>query len=1541
MENSQVELAEVEALYRKTVRDAFESLSFKGLTPTGQPVSLPLEEVYVGLKLLAEVPEVVDDLSAAERRLLQDAEQQGRLEEEQDRELDGLRYRRWREEARGEQTRLQRRSLDATQVELEEPVMVLLGDPGSGKTTLLHYLALRAIGSEQAERKGRLPLFVPLAAYDEYLRRTDDTATLEQFLALHCTRWSHLSGLESLFHRALEEGRALVLLDGLDEVLELTTRRRVAQQVSDLLQKWEGRGNRFVLTSRFIGYREVRLPGRWPHYMVLDFGPEEIERFAHKWSEAFEVLAAGGERSPGVLQRARQEARALLADVHSKPGVEHLASNPLLLTMLAQLRRQEGQLPARRIELYARYVRMLLEHWAERIQPEVAHQHLMDLALWLQRHRPSGTARQSDLKALRHQEMRNIAGLLGERGHDAYGFLHLTFQEYFVGRALARESPESRWELLRPHLHDPRWHEPLLLCAGQLGVLEHREDEVDELVERILGAGSEHEEVLHRDLFLATAVLAEGVTRSKRMLSDMTTRLKALRTARVPSVRQHALAGMAQLMRLGHEPAKEVFLAWVNERPYEDEIIEAVKKLPHGAFPAEFRETLVSWAMSPKIRATAVGALRAMDDSDGYLRQALLSKLNDEDEESQVRSASAWTLGDIAGSDGAVRQALLSWFTDEGPHVRRAVAEALRAEAVNDGALRQVLRSRLTDENPHIRESATKALEDVVDSDEAVRKALLSRLTDEEPDVRELAAKTLGSVVGHDEAVRQALLARLTDEEPDVRDAAAKALGAVVGSDGAVRQALLALLDDEEFSVRRAAAKALGAAVGSDGAVRQALLAQLDDEDSSVREGVAEALATVAGSDEAVRQALLARLADEDPYVRRAAAEALGALVGCDEAVRQALLALLDDERSEVRGAVSGSLGAVVGSDEAVRQTLLSRLGGERQQVRSEAIRVMGALVGRDEAVRQAILSRLDDEDWEVRQAAAEALGAVAVSDGAVRQTLLSRLGGERQQVRSEAIRVIGALVGRDEAVRQVLLSRLDDEDWEVRQAAAEALGAVAVSDGAVRQALLARLADEDRDVRSAAAKALGAVVGNDEAVRQALLARLDDEDRDVRREATAALSAVAVSDEAVRQTFLERLDDEDWQVRRDATEALGAVAACDGAVRQALLARLDDESYPVRSTAAKALGAVAVSDEAVRQAFLARLECKDWIEWQEVAEALEPLVGSDGAVRQAFLARLDEHVASQIREKATKVLGSLVGSDDAVRQLLLSRLTDEHTGVRREAAEALGAAVGSNDAVRQALLARLTDESSYVRRATAKALGAVVGSDEAVRQALLARLDDKDWDVRAAAVMTLSEKSRAEDVPIESFIPWLGAVGFRQDLSEQVRRAVAQFVALEARHDERWLKRLLEMVRHPEWQTRRGAAIALLSIPGGPPPEAKSVLLGLLEDLRDEGSWDERLETVELLLNVRDREASEKAIDCAMRALDYGVQPWHDGLVSMDVRSKAAEILGRLEPTHRNERVLQRLLQLLREDDWADVRDTAYQAVLRLIAAPVERRGD
>ena len=50
-----------------------------------------------------------------------------------------------------------------------------------------------------------------------------------------------------------------------------------------------------------------------------------------------------------------------------------------------------------------------------------------------------------------------MSGLIVERGNDAFGFLHLTFQEYFAGRALAQMKAEDRWRadiapLTRPAL---------------------------------------------------------------------------------------------------------------------------------------------------------------------------------------------------------------------------------------------------------------------------------------------------------------------------------------------------------------------------------------------------------------------------------------------------------------------------------------------------------------------------------------------------------------------------------------------------------------------------------------------------------------------------------------------------------------------------------------------------------------------------------------------------------------------------------------------------------------------------------------------------------------------------------------------------------------------------------------------------------------------------------------------------------------------------------------------------------------------------------
>src|SRR5207248_6830109 len=65
--------------------------------------------------------------------------------------------------------------------------------------------------------------------------------------------------------------------------------------------------------------------------------------------------------------------------------------------------------------------------------------------------------------------VREHTGLFVERAPKQYGFMHLTFEEYYAARYLVARS-KTRARLIRNHLHDPRWEEPILLALAFVGL---------------------------------------------------------------------------------------------------------------------------------------------------------------------------------------------------------------------------------------------------------------------------------------------------------------------------------------------------------------------------------------------------------------------------------------------------------------------------------------------------------------------------------------------------------------------------------------------------------------------------------------------------------------------------------------------------------------------------------------------------------------------------------------------------------------------------------------------------------------------------------------------------------------------------------------------------------------------------------------------------------------------------------------------------------------------------------------------------------------
>ena len=83
--------------------------------------------------------------------------------------------------------------------------------------------------------------------------------------------------------------------------------------------------------------------------------------FGGKWTGAIERAARGD--TAFSKEEARRQRDDLLRATQTNPGVRGLASNPLLLTILALMLRQGVSLPNRRVELYHRYADTLLRTW--------------------------------------------------------------------------------------------------------------------------------------------------------------------------------------------------------------------------------------------------------------------------------------------------------------------------------------------------------------------------------------------------------------------------------------------------------------------------------------------------------------------------------------------------------------------------------------------------------------------------------------------------------------------------------------------------------------------------------------------------------------------------------------------------------------------------------------------------------------------------------------------------------------------------------------------------------------------------------------------------------------------------------------------------------------------------------------------------------------------------------------------------------------------------------------------------------------------------
>ena len=352
--------------------------------------------------------------------------------------------------------------------------LMIWGKPGAGKTTFLKYIAMECL--VERLRTDCFPIFLSLKEFAEKPGKPE---------LLHYISHKFVdAGVKAeVIERLLNQGKSLILLDGLDEVLEKDS-SRVIFQIQQLADHLHYGKNQFLITCRiaakeylFQGFREVE---------VADFDEDQIQVFVTKWFQS---------KNPAKAEKFIEK----LAD--NEP-IQELASSPLLLTLLCLVFGELTNFPHNRAELYKEGVDILLKRWdgkrgieRDQLYKNLSAKRKEDLLslIALETFRQGNyffkqkTAEtyiaqfienlpdaKSDPEALRldsEDVLRSIEanhGLLVTRAKGIYSFSHLTFQEYFATRKLTLNPTTETLRELVSHLTEKRWREVILLAVEML-----------------------------------------------------------------------------------------------------------------------------------------------------------------------------------------------------------------------------------------------------------------------------------------------------------------------------------------------------------------------------------------------------------------------------------------------------------------------------------------------------------------------------------------------------------------------------------------------------------------------------------------------------------------------------------------------------------------------------------------------------------------------------------------------------------------------------------------------------------------------------------------------------------------------------------------------------------------------------------------------------------------------------------------------------------------------------------------------------------------
>jgi formylglycine-generating enzyme required for sulfatase activity/energy-coupling factor transporter ATP-binding protein EcfA2 len=371
--------------------------------------------------------------------------------------------------------------------------VLLEGKAGMGKTTLIKHLAYSLThGSGPASLKGYLPILVffkdfwPI--YQREIKKEGAEIAFKLLLGKYFDKSKCPLPLDTV-NAFLAKGRALVLLDGLDEVPEVL-RPDLVKLVHQF--QFQHDKNRFLITGRPHGIEGKGIECFGKHHRKIEpLEEKKAEIFISKWFLAISGQAKG---------LARLTAGDMISDIglHEHAGV--FTRNPLLLTALCIFYLVGGKrIPDQRADLYDRIVGNLLyrRFHDARDQEKVNHvrEYLMLLAFTMHSRNIKSIDPGEAREVLREKypimedeaahvyknrvetlfnDIEPVCGLLNRLSSGDIEFSHLSFQEFLAAKYMLDMDIDYK-----NYREDPWWEEALLLYTGLMNLeMKKRSNEI-------------------------------------------------------------------------------------------------------------------------------------------------------------------------------------------------------------------------------------------------------------------------------------------------------------------------------------------------------------------------------------------------------------------------------------------------------------------------------------------------------------------------------------------------------------------------------------------------------------------------------------------------------------------------------------------------------------------------------------------------------------------------------------------------------------------------------------------------------------------------------------------------------------------------------------------------------------------------------------------------------------------------------------------------------------------------------------------------------